>query len=285
MYTIKQAAEIVGVSPSTLRAWERRYGLAPGGRSDAGYRLYDESAMRALGLMAALLAEGLSANAAAAEAKRRMANQTPPLAGSLDDVGDLARVAHQLDPDALEQLLILRFSSAAFETVVDDWLMPSLKELGRAWAAQEISVAGEHLVAEGVRRHLLRAYDAPRAQHDSLPVLLGLPPRAEHELGLLAFAVALRRNGLATAYLGANVPAADWATAVEGGCSAAVLAIPRRRDAAATADAVSAIRAVRPDLTIAVGGNAQDLAPADCRRLGHHIGESARRFTAILEQA
>jgi methanogenic corrinoid protein MtbC1 len=41
-------------------------------------------------------------------------------------------------------------------------------------------------------------------------VLLGLAPGARHEIGLFAFAVAVRRNGLATDYLGADLPVEDW---------------------------------------------------------------------------
>jgi MerR family transcriptional regulator, light-induced transcriptional regulator len=72
VYTIKHAAEVTGLPPATLRAWERRYAVVSPHRTDAGYRLYDERAMGALTLMAALVADGWSPRQAADETRRRM---------------------------------------------------------------------------------------------------------------------------------------------------------------------------------------------------------------------
>ena len=61
-------------------------------------------------------------------------------------------------------------------------------------------------------------------------VLVGLPPGARHELGALAFAVAARRAGLPTLYLGPDLPVADWvAPARRIGPMAAVIGAPHRR--------------------------------------------------------
>ena len=72
MYTIKRAAELTGISLSTLRAWERRYGVVSPARSDGRYRLYSDADLRALGIMASLVHEGWSAREAAAETKARI---------------------------------------------------------------------------------------------------------------------------------------------------------------------------------------------------------------------
>ena len=42
LYNIKAVVQATGISPSTLRAWERRYNIARPQRSDSGYRLYSE---------------------------------------------------------------------------------------------------------------------------------------------------------------------------------------------------------------------------------------------------
>lgn len=42
------AAELLGVSASTLRTWERRYGFPTPRRSEGGHRLYDPAAIEAL---------------------------------------------------------------------------------------------------------------------------------------------------------------------------------------------------------------------------------------------
>ena len=42
IYTIRTVVQHTGITPATLRAWERRYGVLSPGRSDGGYRLYSE---------------------------------------------------------------------------------------------------------------------------------------------------------------------------------------------------------------------------------------------------
>ena len=41
-YPIRRVAEITGVNPVTLRAWQRRYGLIKPARTDSGHRLYSD---------------------------------------------------------------------------------------------------------------------------------------------------------------------------------------------------------------------------------------------------
>ncbi|MFT8889988.1 MAG: isochorismatase family protein [Ethanoligenens sp.] len=48
MYTIKQLADLVGVTPKALRVYEKKELLLPTYRSDAGYRLYDETSLHTL---------------------------------------------------------------------------------------------------------------------------------------------------------------------------------------------------------------------------------------------
>ncbi|MDA1872939.1 MerR family transcriptional regulator [Bacillus cereus group sp. BY112LC] len=47
-YNIKAVSNIIGVQPSTLRAWERRYQIIAPKRNQAGYRLYTEEHIRIL---------------------------------------------------------------------------------------------------------------------------------------------------------------------------------------------------------------------------------------------
>ena len=42
LYNIKAVVQATGISPSTLRAWERRYHMCSPQRSESGYRLYSD---------------------------------------------------------------------------------------------------------------------------------------------------------------------------------------------------------------------------------------------------
>ena len=290
MYTIKRAAQLVGVSQSTLRAWETRYGVGTSRRTDAGYRIYDDEAVRSLQEMRALVAEGWAVSAAAAETLRR--REAPNLVRlpvdsptSDADTRAFVRAAADYDVRALTAILDDRFSTASFETVVDEWLLAALRDLGSAWQKGQVSVAAEHLAAGAVARRVALAYDAAGGAATGPKVVIGMAPGARHDIGLLCFATAARRAGLATTYLGADVPVEDWRDAVTTHApSCVVLAIPRTDDLAATAATVAALRETAPGLLVAVGGGLQDDAPDGCLRLGHRIGPAAALLAHALDR-
>ncbi|MEO6822207.1 MAG: cobalamin B12-binding domain-containing protein [Candidatus Nanopelagicales bacterium] len=199
------------------------------------------------------------------------------LDSSDSDDSEFIDAVARLDTDRVSQMLDDHFSRGSFEVVVDDWLMPTLDRVGQAWAAGQLSVAAEHAVSYAVGRRLAAAYEAAAHREDGPRVLVGLPPDVRHELGLLAFAVAARRAGLSTAYVGADLPAPDWADAIRAHRAVCVvLSVPRREDLANLRKVVSVVRAAHPHLTVAVGGRYQEKAPRICRRLGHRIGPAAQ---------
>ncbi|KAA1420954.1 MerR family transcriptional regulator [Nocardioides humilatus] len=291
MYTIKRAAEVIGVNAATLRAWETRYGVGSSLRTESGYRVYDDEAIRTLRAMRELVDAGWSVRAAATEVLRRSARGPSASPADIsrsapeDDIERFVAAAADYDARAVGDVLDTRFSAASFETVVDGWLMPALVALGEGWASDRVSVAAEHLAATAAAHRVALVHDAAASTSSARRALLGLPPGARHDIGLLAFSTAARRAGLPTTYLGADVPVAAWQAAVGAQSPACVvLAVPMADDVEATAATVAAIREVDPELLIAVGGSAQDLAPDGCLRLGHRIGTAAALLAHAMEQ-
>lgn len=58
LFRIGKAAKITGISPDTLRVWERRYGAVVPTRTEAGGRLYNSSDIARLKLMKTLIDSG-----------------------------------------------------------------------------------------------------------------------------------------------------------------------------------------------------------------------------------
>lgn len=304
MYTIKRAAELTGVPAATLRAWERRYAVVEPERTEAGYRLYDEESLGRIRDMAALLADGWSASTAAAEVGRRHLTPDPgtpspspavpppssvdasPRATAADGSATtrLIDAAAVLDPAGVGRVLDECFALASFEAVVDDWLMPTLEEVGLAWADGRISVAGEHLVAHAVLRRLATAYDAAASHPGGPVVVVGLPAGVHHELGIFAFAVALRRRGLSTVYLGADLPSPAWRAALDAHAArCAVLSAPTPEDVPAAQELVEALRSSHGQATVLLGGRRQDDVDVQAaHRLGHAIAPAAAEVAALL---
>jgi DNA-binding transcriptional MerR regulator len=300
MYTIKRVSEMVGVPVATLRAWQRRYRVVNPGRSDSGYRLYGAAEIAVLRRMQALVASGWSPKEAAAAAsgesdlEREPADRPggqPPRSGSARGAGtepvDLVSAAAALDQSAVTRLLDEHLAVGSFEQVVDGWLMPELERLGRAWAEGELSVAGEHLAAAAIHRRLSAAFDAAGVlDSGSSPLILsGLPAGSRHELGILAFAAAARRQGLAVVHLGPDLPFHDWLTAAEQHQpDAVVIATPTLDDVASTLQIVEGLTSRRA--LMAIGGRHQDAVVEAAGRLGwgsavalgHSIADAASQL-------
>lgn len=177
------------------------------------------------------------------------------------------------------------FALGGFETVMTDHVFPALEELGDAWADGRVSIAGEHLASNAVMRRLALAYEAAAAHGHGPRIALGTAPNTRHEIGLFAFAVAARRHGMDTDYLGADLPIDDWLGVVDDpALAAAVLVIPTTADIIATAAVITALHDHRPDLVVAVGGAQQSHAPEPAVRLGHDIVAGARTLAALISQ-
>jgi methylmalonyl-CoA mutase cobalamin-binding subunit len=293
MHTVKRAAELTGVAPDTLRAWERRYGVVEPGRSEGGYRLYDDRALRRLAAMKALVDAGWLPGQAAkrvladgvAESQEPGPASPAPAAGTVGDVDALARVGRDLDGAALTRVLDEGFSAGSFEQVADGWLMPALSRLGAAWRDGEVGVAGEHFVSAGVARRLSALFDAASRDSTGPVAVVGLARGSRHELGVLAFAVALRRAGLDVVYVGGDLPPEAWvSTARSRGASYAVIGVPSPEDVPAVRETVAALRQGCPEVRIGLGGGQQDLV-GDGEPLGHRLAEAARLLAATPSTA
>jgi DNA-binding transcriptional MerR regulator len=268
MYTIKEAAARSGVSIPTLRAWERRYGVVQPVRTEAGYRLYDEQAIDRLRAMRELLADGWSASQAAHHVLEVADDLGPPGAGARPAFAagsdapasrlerDLLAAAARLDAAALDALLDEAFATLVFEHAMDAVVFPTLVAIGRAWQRGELDVAAEHAASNAVVRRLARLFDAAGRQETRVRAVLGLPPRAHHEIGLLAFAVAARRAGVPLLYVGADVPSASWSAALDrSGADAAVVGVPTHADVDAAGEVIDALRSRPRPPALFVGGN------------------------------
>jgi DNA-binding transcriptional MerR regulator/methylmalonyl-CoA mutase cobalamin-binding subunit len=289
MYTIKQTAGLSGVPESSLRAWERRYGVVAPRRTQTGYRLYDDEAVAAVTTMRRLVEAGWSASLAAAAVREGTAEQSLASAASTTTamtqtdartnapelMSMFLSAAARLDTLGIERSLDRGFSLGSFEHVADSWLFPTLEALGEGWARGEIDVAGEHAASHAVHRRLAAAFQAAGSVTGRKPVVVGLPPGSHHELGALAFATALRRRGRAVVYLGDDVPVGSWDTAITAtSARAAVLGVVMAQDRPQAAAVARTLSANHPDLHLASGGGA-----------GSHLSEGVQSLPLTISSA
>src|ERR1700759_4444628 len=112
-----EAARRIGVAVTTIRTWDRRYGLGPSYREPGRHRRYSEHDLARLELMRRLTVDGVDAAEAARIAKATSvpAAQAPPGNGpqppgrpparTPGTAKGLRRAALALDPAGVERLL------------------------------------------------------------------------------------------------------------------------------------------------------------------------------------
>ncbi len=195
-----------GVSPELLRAWERRYGLLRPTRSPGGLRLYSGDDWDRVREMQRHLADGLAAAEAAALATHSASDHVVPSPRLPSTArAELAATLDAFDEPRAQSTLDRLLAEATVETVLTDVILPYLEELGERWERGDASVAQEHFSTSVLRGRLL---GLARGWGRGLgPVaLLSCLPGERHELGLMAFGLALRSHGWRIAFFGSDTP-------------------------------------------------------------------------------
>lgn len=208
---IGELSRRTGVSPELLRAWERRYGLLRPTRSAGGLRLYSPGDLARVHAMQRHLAEGFAAAEAATLAARADAQDEELVA---PDAGkSLAAALASFDDGGAQAAFDILLGQLSIDTLLRDVVVPYLHELGERWERGEVSIAQEHFASTLLRGRLL---GLARGWGRGIgPVaVLACAPGEQHDLGLLAFGLALRARGWRIVYLGADTPIASVADTV-----------------------------------------------------------------------
>ena len=202
---IGELSRRTGASVDLLRAWEKRYGLLEPDRSEGGFRLYTDEDVARVRAMQSHLADGL---AAAEAARRALENGGAETAGGelvTQSKRELAEALASFAEGRANAVLDRLLGALSLDAVLRDVVVPYLHDLGEAWARGEVTIAQEHFASNVVRGRLLglaRGWGEGSGPH----ALLACPPREQHDLGLIAFGLALRNRGWRITYLGQDTP-------------------------------------------------------------------------------
>ena len=263
---IGELSRRTGVPEATLRAWERRYSLLRPERSGGGFRLYADDDIARVQSMREHLGRGVSASEAA-----RLALDEPATSGVVPAEGlvsELAAALEALDDVAAQTALDRTLAALTVEGALRDVLLPVMRDVGRGWEDDQAVIAREHFATNLVRGRLLalaRGWDlggGPRA-------LLACAPEEQHDLGLIAFGLALRSRGWRITYLGPSTPVATLAEAARLTHPALVVVSSSLEQRLEGADA--ALRELASGFRLALGG------PGATAELASRIGAELLR--------
>ncbi|MFF9083794.1 MerR family transcriptional regulator [Streptomyces rubiginosohelvolus] len=268
--TTGAVARLLGVAPTTLRSWDRRYGIGPAAREDGRHRRWTGADIAALRSMCALTSAGLppaeaartvlagtsgagtsstgpsraeepgaGASGAPAAPRSARASRAPgplPVGRARQECRGLARAAVRLDAPALDELLTAVLDRYGLPAAWDEVIMPVLHAVGRKWeTAGERYIEVEHLLSWHVSG-ALRGVTAGRTPTPGAGLaLLACVPGETHTLALEALAATLAQQGLPVRMFGAAVPAGALEDAIRRTGPAAVVLWAQSRKTASPA--------------------------------------------------
>ncbi|HWQ84349.1 MAG TPA: MerR family transcriptional regulator [Anaerolineales bacterium] len=246
-YNLKAVIHETGLTPATLRAWERRYGVPRPQRSSGGHRLYTLEEIEMLKWLVARQSEGLSISQAIELWRSqgrlppaRIASSRSPRVESGSTITMLDQLREEwiaaclaFDEPAAELALSQSLALAAPEVVTTEMLQKALAELGEGWYAGKVSVQQEHFASALAARRLNALLAAAPPPSRPARLLAACPPGEMHDLALLMLAFSLRWQGWDVVYLGANVPLDRMAATLQSARPRLVLSVAQTLPGAA----------------------------------------------------
>jgi DNA-binding transcriptional MerR regulator len=282
-WPVAAVARRLGVAPSTLRTWDRRYGLGPSEHVAGAHRRYTASDLARLDTMRRLTLAGLPP-AEAARAALAAQSAEPDVAAVADAeplpdreggliatgrggpggrvlavpgadaaVRGLSRAVLALDASTTTAGLRALVAERGVLPTWDGVLRPLLVAVGARWAGTGEGVEAEHLLSECATTVLREVSAAISEPPDTRPVLLACAPDDLHALPLHAVAAGLAERGVAARVLGAALPAEALAAAVRRTGPAALL-LWSQLPSTAAADVLAALPVTRPATVLLAGG-------------------------------
>lgn len=241
-YSMNSVARMTGLTPDTIRVWERRYKAVEPARTQGGTRRYTAQDVQRL----VLIKEAADKGHSLAEASKLETEALVQLLRKQEAPGAAqpgpARTLSALLSEYLEHVerfrvfeasRLLSRAAAVMEPrdFVKDVVVPLLTDVGLRWETGRFLVVHEHIISEQVR-HLLYGIQYRRDTIPGAPmVLVATPEGHRHEFGAVIGTYVAAAQGLKCIYLGSEVPWLDLAVAAENmHASVVVLSIVRSMD-------------------------------------------------------
>ncbi len=239
-YKMRTFAQLTGLSPTVLRAWERRHGLLEPARPGGGHRLYTDEDLQVIHAVNGMLKDGRSIGEIAALGREQLLDQLDPTRSIPREAATspIARLQEQIiqaaqdfDATLLSEVLDLTFAKYSMDVALDEVIQPATYRVGKLWEQGVLTVASEHMLSSALAarlEQLRQAVSLPNRQ--SQKILCCCLPGEQHEMGLLVLSLHLASAGYRVIYLGRNLPLYELKSTAEKLDIKAVCLSAKRRE-------------------------------------------------------
>ena len=298
IYNLKAVIKETGLSPSTLRAWERRYGLLKPQRSPGGHRLYSRQDIEMLKWLVARQQEGVSISQAMGmwrmqpeSAHREAGIHQPYEINTGTDEGVFVELREQwmtacqaFQELAANQVIDQAFAIASPETVSIEIFQKGLVQIGQGWYSGKLSVQQEHFASSIATRRLDALISALPNPTRPETILIACPDGEEHDFILLLCSYLLRRKGWDVVNLGSDVPLEHLDQAIQSTRPVVVLSAAQTLTGAASLSEMSQYLAERGTLLAYGGGIFSRVPDAEQHISGYYLGTDLPGLPVTIER-
>jgi DNA-binding transcriptional MerR regulator len=255
-YPLRSAAQLTGLSPELLRAWERRYRAVEPLRTPGGTRRYRASDLERLRLLRAAIEAGHRIGSLAALGNEELEQLGSAIeAVPRDRLAGILAALDDLDGAEAQRLLAIQLSTLGSVAFAREIAMPLLSEIGERWLGHRLRIASEHLATSVLRSMLGAALQPGATALRGARIVFATLGGERHELGLLMAALSAMGAGANPVYLGPEVPVEDLLHAVErSGAAALALSIVAQPTGEVTGRLAALRAALPPHVHLWVGG-------------------------------
>lgn len=214
-YSMSQVETLTGIKSHTLRIWERRYDFLKPMRTETNIRFYSDQELRKLLNISILTNRGYRISKIDKMTDEELnvliieLNSNP--SGEFEEEINLLVLSmlemNEEDFDIVFKRHVMR--KGLLSTVIN-LIYPFLDHVGVLWTTYRTIPAQEHFISNLVRQKIITAIDSiPDPKSDARKLILFLPEREHHEIGLLLAQYIAKDLGWKVYYLGQNVPLAN----------------------------------------------------------------------------
>ncbi len=286
--SVAAVARHLGVSPFTLRSWDRRYGVGPSAHVAGTRRRYSPADISRLAQMQRLIRAGYAPATAASVVRDGPGNTSSDAAGgavpgprhALLLIKGLTHAALAFDVDAITTSVRDLIAEHGVVRTWEDVLVPVLATVGERSARDCVAV--EHVLSHCVAGELFSVPRRPRGELiNRTPVLLACTSDEEHSLPLIALGAALAQARVDYRLLGARVPSEALRAAVTRTGPAAVVLWSHTAETG-DPEQWSTVPRVRPRPVLLAGGNGwQHPLPRSVER-PRTLSEAVQRIVGLF---
>lgn len=268
-YSLRQVANLTGLSEFTLRGWEGRYNAFEPSRTHTGRRLYSQNDIRRAFLLRELTELGHRIGDIAQQSNTLLKKKLDSSGSQYQEltaktskgIEALMKLTVFHEWDKLKQEISTLVRKQKPLLAIERIILPILGQLGMFVASRKISIAQEHILSALIKGQLYALLSRPRkpVAQQKFSVVLASPEGDFHDIGLLIAHVIFNSLGVRSLFMGPNTPKSELCeTALRFGATHVLLASTVSRSQGAREEIYSYIHHVDQNLpkTVAlwVGG-------------------------------